>query len=176
MTESPPVTLGPLTQDDSEVLFSWINDQRTVELNSTFRPVHRSGHDAWFKSVQSRQDLVIFAIREQNSGRIVGTCQLFDIHPIHRNAELQIRIGREEDRGKGYGKIALVGLTRFGFDSLNLHRIMLRVFGSNQRAIASYVRLGFLEEGRQREAAWISAQWEDVITMGLLRRDWERGA
>lgn len=174
MPELKSVTLGPLTAADSDVMFRWINDRATVESNSAYRPAHRSAHDAWFKSVQARCDLVIFAIRESASERLVGTCQLFDIQPVHRHAELQIRIGNEDDRGKGYGGTALRELTAFGFGSLNLHRIMLRVFGSNERAIASYVKAGFVTEGRQREAVWISSRWEDVVTMGLLRRDWER--
>ena len=54
----------------------------------------------------------------------------------------------------------------------NLRRVHLGVIASNTAAIASYVKVGFVEEGRQREHGWIRGRYEDEVVMGLLRADW----
>jgi RimJ/RimL family protein N-acetyltransferase len=33
---------------------------------------------------------------------------------------------------------------------------------------------GFVMEGRKRQAVWMDSRWEDSLTMGILRDEWER--
>jgi RimJ/RimL family protein N-acetyltransferase len=132
------LTLEPLRDDDSDALFAWINDRELVELSATFRPVTRAEHDAWFRSVRARDDVAIYAIREE--GVLVGTCQLL---LDDAEAELRIRIGVPSAQGRGIGTWALAELVRRGFAELGLERIWLQVFAANARAIAAYERVGF---------------------------------
>ena len=47
------------------------------------------------------------------------------------------------------------------FTRLNLHRVSLSVFAFNERAIRSYRRVGFVLEGRSREAIHRDGRWWD---------------
>jgi diamine N-acetyltransferase len=161
------VELTSLRSEDSALLFEWINDRSLVELSAPFRPVSQIEHERWFSQIRERTDVRIFAIRED--GRLVGTCQLHSIHPVHRSAELQIRIGAGDARGRGVGREALRQLLRHGFDELDLHRIYLHVFATNERAIRAYEDVGFRREGLLREAAAIAGTWIDVLLMAVLR-------
>jgi RimJ/RimL family protein N-acetyltransferase len=163
------VELTPLRTEDSSPLFAWINDRALVTLSAPFRPIPRAEHDAWFDQVRQREDVRIFGIREGD--RLVGSCQLHSIHPVHRSAELQIRIAVEDARGRGIGRQALQQLVRYGFDELGLHRIFLHVFVTNARAIRLYEGAGFRREGLLREAALIEGEWVDVLLMALLEPD-----
>ena len=58
------------------------------------------------------------------------------------------------------------------FEVLGLHRIGLSVFAFNERAIRSYRSVGFVVEGRAREAIWREGRWWDEISMSLLADDW----
>jgi UDP-4-amino-4,6-dideoxy-N-acetyl-beta-L-altrosamine N-acetyltransferase len=162
------IELTQLQSEDSSVLFGWINDRALVTLNAPFRSITPEEHDAWFEEIQHRADVRIFGIRED--GRLVGSCQLHSIHPVHRSAELQIRIGAPGARGRGIGRQALRQLLRYGFGELDLHRIYLHVFATNEPAIGLYERAGFHREGVLREAALIEGAWVDVIVMALLRQ------
>jgi aminoglycoside 6'-N-acetyltransferase len=134
----PGIELQPLRDEDSDALFDWISDRKLVELSAVFRPVTREEHDAWFADVRAREDVVIFALREE--GRLVGTCQLL----IEGDeAELRIRIGVADARGRGLGTDAVRALVAHGFDALALRRIWLQVFAVNARAIRSYEKAGF---------------------------------
>jgi RimJ/RimL family protein N-acetyltransferase len=171
MSQQPEIKLSPLIADDAPALFAWINDRDQVLFNAPYKPVSEPQHAEWLAAVVSRRDAVIFAIRTVSGNTLIGTCQLHSINPVHRSAELQIRIGAEEARGKGYGKNAVRLLLRFAFVDLNLHRVMVHVFADNDRAIRLYESTGFRREGTLRDAAFINGRYVDVIVMGILETE-----
>ncbi|HEX2544603.1 MAG TPA: GNAT family protein [Ramlibacter sp.] len=163
-----PVLLRPLEPRDSDALFRWINDRHTVVFNAPFEPVARADHDRWFDAIRRAGDVRIFAIVEVESDRLVGTCQLLNISRRHRSADLQIRIGEPDARGKGLGTHAVRELVRRGFGELGLHRIALTVRTDNERAIRTYRSCGFEAEGVAREAAFIEGRFVDLLCMAIL--------
>ena len=167
-TTGTKVKLTALAPGDSETLRAWINDRDLVLNNAPYRPVHAEQHEAWFAGAEQRADAVIFAIRVVDGDRLIGTCQLLHIHPVHRNAELQIRIGEADARGQGHGSEAVRLLLDFAFRDLNLHRVYLNVFASNAAAIRAYEKSGFVQEGVAREAAFIDGRFVDVVQMAAL--------
>jgi RimJ/RimL family protein N-acetyltransferase len=136
------IVLDPLRDSDSDALYRWIGDRELVELSATFRPVTRAEHDAWFAAVRVRDDVEIFAIRED--GRLVGSCQLL---VDGDEAELRIRIGEADARGRGLGTEAVGELVRRGFGDRGLRRVWLQVFADNLRAIRAYEKSGFARCG-----------------------------
>ena len=166
-----PVVLTELRDDDSEVLFRWINDRELVLLSGAFEPVARAAHDAWFASVRTRSDTLIRAIRRDDGGELIGTCQLHAIDRTHGSAELRIRIGERTAWGSGHGTAALRLLLAEGFGALRLHRIWLQVLASNERARRAYRRVGFREEGVLRDGARIEGRYEDLVLMAILAGD-----
>jgi RimJ/RimL family protein N-acetyltransferase len=90
---------------------------------------------------------------------------------LSRNAEVGIALIAEA-RGRGVGTEALRQTVEFAFTRRNLRRVFLWVLSSNVAAISAYRKLGFVEEGRHREHAWVRGRYEDEVTMGLLRSEW----
>jgi RimJ/RimL family protein N-acetyltransferase len=56
---------------------------------------------------------------------------------------------------------------RYAFDELNLHRVSLTVFEYNERALRTYRKLGFVEEGRQRARLLRFGKRWDMVVMGI---------
>ncbi|KAK5661404.1 hypothetical protein OQA88_11303 [Cercophora sp. LCS_1] len=92
--------------------------------------------------------------------------------PQHRNAMLCITIGKEYRR-QGYGTEAINWALDWAFLRANLHRVGLTVFGYNPGAKTLYEKLGFVQEGRERDALWFERKWYDLFTMGILEAEWE---
>jgi diamine N-acetyltransferase len=172
MLRSKNIMLAPLTSADSESLWEWINDREQVLFNSAYKPVGEVQQKEWFETIQKRPDVVFFAVRLIETDRLIGTCQLHSINSVHRSAELQIRLGDPADRGKGYGTEAVNLLLQFAFADMNLHRVYLHVFASNEKAIAVYQKAGFVREGTLRKAAHINGEYTDVAVMGILRDEY----
>ena len=163
------IAIGPLMPEDSASLFLWMNDVDAANLDLAFRPIDWASFQTWLADVGRNSTRVYFAIRRVEQSGIVGYIALSNINAVHRSAELGIRIGAAADRGKGFGKSALVLALNYAWRSLNLHRIQLSVFAHNTRAIRSYLAAGFEEEGRLMHAAFIDGQWADVVVMAALR-------
>ncbi len=64
-------------------------------------------------------------------------------------------------------------LLRHAFNTLNLNRVGLRVYETNPRAIQSYRKAGFVEEGRLRQEEYRNGEYIDVICMSILRSEWQ---
>ena len=76
-------------------------------------------------------------------------------------------------RGQGLGREITRLVVAWGFDNLGLHRIELEVLAFNSRAIRCYLACGFRQEGVRREAELYPDGWKDLISMGLLRSEYE---
>jgi RimJ/RimL family protein N-acetyltransferase len=172
MGTKPTIVLAPLMKRDLPSLFAFINDRETVLFNAPYRPVSEPDHEAWFDRFARRKDVVIFGIRLMPGDQLIGTCQLHSIHTVHRSAELQIRIGKAENRNKGHGTEATRRLLDVAFKDLNLNRIYLHVFSTNKFAIRMYEKMGFSLEGTLRQAAFINGRYIDILVMGMLKDDY----
>jgi RimJ/RimL family protein N-acetyltransferase len=166
--------LSPLADADSPTLFSWINDRELVLASAPYEPTHLADHAEWFRTIRHRPDVVIFGIRRIADDCLVGSCQLHSISTVHRSAELQIRVGRADARGRGIGTDACALLLRHAFTDLNLHRVYLHVFETNERAIRLYTRTGFKQEGILRQSAFIDGRWLNTIVMSVLRDEYQQ--
>lgn len=162
------IGLTELRFDDSETLFAWINDPETVRFNAPYTPIHEPSHAAWLDKVTKDPSRAVFGIRELEGQRLIGVLQLIDMHPIHRCAELVIRIGSDADRGRGLGSEAVSLAIEFSFRHRNLQRVWLRVFADNIRAIRAYEKAGLQREGILRRACFIDGQWRDEVVMAVL--------
>jgi RimJ/RimL family protein N-acetyltransferase len=169
MQEYCDVAIGPLVPDDSAALFRWVNDVKSAGLDVAYRPVDGVAFNAWLGTFATDTSKVFFVIRKRGNPAPCGYIQITNIHPIHRSAEIGIRIGSDEDRGRGIGKAALKLAVDYIWNHLNLNRIQLTVLATNLRAIRAYKAVGFEEEGLFRCAAFINGVWTDVLVMATLR-------
>lgn len=183
-----PIDLDPLTgelvrlrelrEDDLLTLARWWVDQSVAVYQTTAATTPRSA-DAlaemfrgWSKNEGTDLGL---SVTDRTDGQLVGHVGMFGATPKDRCAEVGIVIGPEhQDRGFGTDTLRL--LLRYGFTELNLHRIQLTANSFNARALATYSKVGFVEEGRRREAFFRSGQWYDIVLMGILRAEWEASA
>ncbi len=102
---------------------------------------------------------------------LVGRALLFSVDELARSAELGLAL-LPEHQGKGLGKDVLRVLLGYGFRSRNLHRLHLQTLSSNEAGLRCYRAVGFVEEGRLREAAWVEGAYEDMVLMSVLRSEW----
>jgi RimJ/RimL family protein N-acetyltransferase len=112
------------------------------------------------------------AIHLRDSGRLIGTCALSQLDGDNGSALFHITIGERDCWGQGFGSEATALMLDHAFATLGLHRVALSVFSFNVRALRAYRRLGFVTEGRAREAIWRDGRFWDEILMSMLEDDW----
>ncbi|MEM6658883.1 MAG: GNAT family protein [Pseudomonadota bacterium] len=107
-------------------------------------------------------------------GALAGGVRLHTINYSDKRAQIAIGIVDPGALGKGIGTEAMQLLAAHAFDTMGLHRLGCRVLDFNARAIAAYEKVGFVVEGREREAALIAGHWHDDLILGLLAQDLKR--
>ena len=76
-------------------------------------------------------------------------------------------------RNRGIGSWAIKNTLAFAFDTLKLHRVELEVFSFNPRAIHSYKKAGFKQEGILKDSIKDGDNYGDTILMAILEDDWK---
>jgi ribosomal-protein-alanine N-acetyltransferase len=134
-------------------------------------PVPMSDDEAqeWYDFWTSDPDPLRWAV--EHEGRFIGTTNLHSLREDDRKAQFGIGLLDRRTWGQGLGGEITREVVRYSFEEVGLHRIGLKVFAHNVRAIKCYARCGFVEEGREREAAYVGGAWRDDVIMGILRSD-----
>ena len=161
------------TEDDLEQWAGWFRNtefQRLLDDNPA--TLHTPAQiKEWLE--KELGTFTLFGIRTLAEDRLIGFMDLGGFDWSVRSAWVGIGIGLPEYWGKGYGTEAMRLLADYAFETVNLNRINLTVFGYNERGYRSYVKCGFKEEGRVRKLLLRNNQRWDMIYMGLLREEWK---
>lgn len=168
------MTLRTVHEDDYDAIFAVFAEFSDWEDRGGAppSPMTRAAFLDWYpRMLRDEKAGAEFAIVVDD--QVVGRCSLFAINTYAQHAEYGIAL-RPDQTGRGYGTDAGRALLEFGFERRNLNRIHLQAVATNAPALASYRKLGFVEEGRQREHAWVRGRFVDMVSMGLLRSEWRR--
>ena len=112
--------------------------------------------------------VVQYIIEEKATGRPVGSVYFRDVDHNNHSAEYGIFIGEPDARGKGIGTETARLFTEFGYKTLGLHRISLRLLAENEPARRSYEKAGFVLEGTFRDMVLLDGKYRDIVFMAKL--------
>ncbi|MCM3711765.1 GNAT family N-acetyltransferase [Sporosarcina luteola] len=174
MLSSKRLQFRKMMVSDIEKYHSWRNDLAVMNTTSTSLDLYSLDETRHFVEniILNSTSSKSYIIEESEGNTAIGVTSLINIDSKNRNAECIIDIGEKEFWGKGYGTEALKMLLEYSFLELNLHRVSLRVFSLNKRAIHIYNKLGFIKEGVVRESLYRNGKWHDIIIMGVLKREY----
>ncbi|MCM9077181.1 GNAT family N-acetyltransferase [Streptomyces spororaveus] len=133
-------------------------------------PRSAEGYRAWADeraTAKSDSDRFQLAVEAVGTGEIVGAVGSHQADARNGWFEYGITIGADHRR-KGYAAEAAILLLRFMFHEHRYHKCQVRIFAHNQASLALHRQLGFVEEGRLRELAYLSGRHHDVVMMGML--------
>ena len=177
MLNGEKVTLRPVKRSDINYFLKWFNDLEVTQYLEMYMPLTEMAEEKWIENMtgDSAGKNAIFVIEaiSGDSNIPIGTIGLHRIEPKDHNALFGIAIGEKDYWSSGYGTEATQLLINYGFQQLNLHRIWSAAFAFNERSIKLHLRVGFKEEGRQREAMFKNGEFHDIIQFGLLRSEWK---
>jgi RimJ/RimL family protein N-acetyltransferase len=169
------VTLRPIRATDADGLWDMVTDEEGNRQTGTTRRFTREEIEAWAADVADREGRADWAITHK-SDEYLGEIVLNEIDDHSRNANLRLAL-RPGQRGRGFGGEAIQLVLDHAFadpgeGGLGLHRVSLDVLSINPRAYALYESLGFVVEGRLREAHLDGQHFCDVVVMAVLEDDW----
>lgn len=168
------VQLRELTMDDVEDRYQWCLDREvTKHLNmpNKYPPFSRDETSHWIKMCINKTNGYEQKAIVTEEGKHIGWVDLKNIDKLNKHAELGIAIGDKSYWGKGYGLAAMKEMLQWGFNELELNKIWLRVEVDNEKAIKSYIRMGYVEEGILRQDRLRDGEFVDRIRMSILKEE-----
>ncbi|HEY31752.1 MAG TPA: GNAT family N-acetyltransferase [Dehalococcoidia bacterium] len=177
MLRGEKVLLRPLKRSDITNFLKWFNEPEVTQYLNFYLPMTEMAEEKWIEDAASRTQAgtgVYFVIEaiEGDSTKPIGSMGLGGINPKDHGASFGITIGEKDYWGNGYGTEATRLILEYGFQQLNLHRISSSAFAFNERSIRLHKKVGFKEEGRQREAIFKNGRFHDLVYFGILRDEW----
>ncbi|NMH67951.1 GNAT family N-acetyltransferase [Bacillus sp. RO3] len=171
--DCPKVQLRELTLDDVEDRYQWCLDQDVIKhlnMPEKYPPFSREETERWIEMCMKKtngyeQRAIMTEVTH------IGWVDLKNIDQLNKHAELGIAIGDKTYWGKGYGLAAMKEMLMWGFHELGLNKIWLRVEVDNEKAIKSYLRMGYVEEGILRQDRLRNGEFVDRLRMSILKQE-----
>ena len=165
------IKLREIRRSDLEELREIRNEYQVSKFLNIFCPENLENEIIWFN--RDKDNEVHFAIETcQIKTHLVGQVSLVGYQKKERKAELTIFL-RPNNWGKSIGSAATKLITHFGFTQLNLNKVFLHCYSSNERAKKLYQRLGFVSEGVLRDFVYKDGVFRDAIHFGMLRSEFD---
>lgn len=166
------VHLRPIGMPDAPLFVRWMNDPDVTRYLARVLPMTMEEEQEWIrKRAEDRSSLVLMIVASPDDAPI-GSVGLHAISYLNRRATFGIQIGEREYWNRGFGSEATELMLEIGFERLNLNRVELDVYETNQRAIHVYERAGFRTEGIARQARFWNGRYEDIRRMAVLAEEW----
>jgi len=113
-------------------------------------------------------------IIETNEDGMVGMTGLRDIDWKNGSAYgAGIRI-KKGVQSRGLATDAYMTLFRYAFEELRLHRVNTSAFADNTASLRFLEKCGCKREGLQREAVFKEGHFKDLVTLAILKDDYEK--
>ena len=127
--------------------------------------------EEWLKVPEHSHRAYVFALRPQESERLVGYFHISQIMWVHGAARFDLVIGDLADWST-YAEEALQLGLNYAFDELNMFRVTVQVEEHNELSRSLYSAAQFYLEVRQRQAVFHAGRYWDRLFFGMLRPEW----
>jgi ribosomal-protein-serine acetyltransferase len=162
--ESDAAELFALIEANREYLIPWLPwaADRRLESTSEFLRATR----AQLADSSGLQAAII-----DDEGRIIGSVGLVEIHWRDRRASIGYWLAHDRT-GRGTMTEAVRAMLDHAFGTLGLNRVELHAQPENEASRYVAQRVGFREEGVQRQAQRFEDGYRDLVVHAVLAEDW----
>ncbi|AIY40379.1 GNAT family acetyltransferase-like protein [Collimonas arenae] len=112
-----------------------------------------------------------WGIQTRQHARLLGTCGLFRWNPAWRKCMIGYELAVHAQK-QGFMRETLSAVMSWGFKHMELNRIEAMVHPDNLASLKLLRELGFVDEGRSRQAGYWQGQYHDMLQLSLLRSEW----
>lgn len=173
------LTLTPIDAGDLDALWPHVSNPELprhmtwhahTDRSQTLGFIERTTHEA-----QAGRSAVWVSRQSGDFRGVIG------LHDIERQ-RLAWRMDKAElgywvappFHGQGFATEAAEAVVRYGFDTLQLHKIEVHSVDANQPSLGVINKLGFRLIGEQRRHFHRDGRWWNLLAYELLRDDWLR--
>ena len=174
MIRGKHVGIRPLQSDDAWILFKWFNDPKVIDNLGIREPRPSISLEEEMEIVQDKigkRSVRPFLVHDLDLDVPAGMAELTHIDVKNASAHIFLVIGEPELFTDVFYLESLNMVLNVAFQSMNLHRIEVRVPAYNERLIGLYLSCGFVMEGRLRHDHFRHGSYVDSVIMARIRNE-----
>ena len=175
---TPRLTLRAFVPEDAGAVHEALQDIEMARTTAMIpHPYPEGAAEAWIDThagMHASGEGVVLAITQRDGGALVGAVSI-SIDLTHRRGELAYWVGRTH-WGRGYATEAAAALTRWGFDTMGLHRVHAAHMTRNPASGAVLRKIGMRHEGTLRGHLLKWGLLEDLEVWGILEDEFDAQA
>ena len=112
-----------------------------------------------------------WALVHKETGKMIGTAGFTKIDEENRVAEIGYVLN-PDFWGKGLATEAAAEVIKFGFETMNMHRIEAKFMFGNDASLAVMRKLGMKFEGYQRDLLFVKGRYRTIGTASILKSEY----
>ncbi len=167
------IVLRAIGENDAKLLLNLINDPETERMlgGSSF-PVSLLSQQNWIKRQSENSDALRCIVAERSQEELgLGTVILSDIDRKNGTAQVHIKMGVENCRGKGYGTDAINTIVEYAFKEMRLHCIYSEVLEYNEISRKLFEKCGFSVDGILRDRIYKNGEYINVVSFSKVKEE-----
>jgi RimJ/RimL family protein N-acetyltransferase len=114
----------------------------------------------------------LFGVFFKESQQHIGNVKIGFIHNLYERGQLSLFIGEKNFWGMGLSTELVKGVTRYGFDTLGLHRIEAGCYEENLASLRIFLKAGYTVEGFLRDQVSIGERRVGCFWLGVLKHEY----
>ena len=173
--KSDPLYLRPLTDVDVTSQYcGWLNDTLVNKyLETRFEKQTQEKVNDFVLEKNLSIDEYLYGIFKEKNQSHIGNIKLGPINSRPRLAAVSLFVGDKSALGQGFATFAIKSITRFGFESLGLNKLIASMYAQNRASTKAFVKAGwrrecvmeshYFFEGRPMDLVFVSAVSSDFM-------------
>lgn len=168
--ETKRLELLELAQDDFEAIHQMNQFPEVARYNTIGIPKNISETSTRLEQVLRDKNALSWSIRSIENHEFIGQIGMNLSATRYKKGEVYFSL-HPKFWSKGLASEAAAAVLKFGFETLNLHRVEAGVAIENTQSIALLERLGMTREGLCRKILPLATGWMDNYMYAILEED-----
>lgn len=174
MLKNNDIKLRPLELEDSDILRKWRFFEDNYDYFYEYTPNSSYSNKSWVQNCLNKTNEINFIITENDSNIDIGMISLLDIDLRNKKCEMgRVLIANDSSRGKGLGTQAIKLILEYAFNHLNLNKVYCEVFVDNLRALNSYKKIGFVQDGLFKNHIYKNGEYKDIAHLSIEKENFK---
>lgn len=173
--ETKKYLLRGMTKDDAQGLLEFMKDAETMKY-ITPDPVRSEA--AIQEEIQLQLEKftlrseIPWVIVNKSNGKLIGKISLHKLSMWHKKAELGVVIHKEYQQ-QGVMTEVMEIILSFGFNTLELNRLVGDIFADNKGSEKILEKYGFIKEGVLRQTDFDGQAYHDTVVFSMLKAEYD---
>jgi len=167
------IDLLPQNIENVKLYTKWVNNPEVRQYGRTEIPITVEDQKIFLKSQDAKiKEKFYFDIWHKKDKKIIGFIGFEELDYINRKGIIGFIIGEKEYWGQNICTEAVKLITEYGFNELNLHKLVALTFSPNKGSQRVLEKNNYIREAVLKEDEYVDGVYLDTLIYRIFKAEW----